>query len=141
MSNSKRFYKLTPSKEFGKYLRGLRIQNTELSQAEAARRVGLKPGQLNYIERGERAPNDILPLIKLAQLYHVSPDEIIRRAYWPQLLLLPLVAIIEPQELTSDLIEELQKGLEDNERQDLTKYIEKLLCKRSARRTGHLSTC
>lgn len=131
MSHSKRYYKLPPSKEFGDYLRGLREQNTKFSQAEAARRVGLRPGQLNYMEQGNRAPNETLPLIKLAQLYHVAPDEILRRAYWPQLLLLPLIAIIEPEKLSSDFIEELQKGLDDKERQELTQYIEELLCKRA----------
>jgi len=72
-----------------------------------------------------------LPLIKLAQLYHVAPDEILRRAYWPQLLLLPLISIIEPEKLTSDLIEELQKGLEIEERRELTQHIEELLSKRN----------
>ncbi|MBA7656213.1 hypothetical protein ES703_64128 [subsurface metagenome] len=131
MSRSKRYYKLTPSKEFGDYLRGLREQNGKLSQAEAARRVGLRPEQLNYLEQGIRAPNETLPLIKLAQLYHVAPDEILRRAYWPQLLLLPLISIIEPEKLTSDLIEELQKGLEIEERRELTQHIEELLSKRN----------
>jgi len=86
MSHSKRYFGLKPSKEFGAYLRGLREQNTDLSQAEAARRVGLSPEQLNYFEQGTRAPRDP-PLIKLAQLYHVSPQEVLRRAYWPQFIL------------------------------------------------------
>lgn len=131
MSHSKRYYKLSPSKEFGDYLRGLREQNTKFSQAEAARRVGLRPGQLNYMEQGNRAPNETLPLIKLAQLYHVAPQEVLRRAYWPQLIILPLIAIIEPERLSSDFIEELQKGLDDKERLELTQYIEELLGRRA----------
>ena len=130
MGYSKRYFGLKPSKEFGAYLRGLREQNTKLSQVEAAGRVSLSREALNAFEQGSRTPRETI-LIKLAQLYHVYPDEILRKAYWPQLLLLPLVSIIEPEKLPDNLIEELQKGLEMKERQKLTSYIEKLLCRRA----------
>ncbi|GAH18621.1 unnamed protein product, partial [marine sediment metagenome] len=110
---------------------GLREQNTQFSQAEAARLVGLKPAQLNYLEQGNRAPNETLPLIQLAQLYHVAPDEILRRAYWPQLILLPLVSILDLEELSNDLIEEIENGFERAERQELTHHIEELLRRRT----------
>ena len=130
MAHSKKYFGLKPSKQFGDYLRELRESNTNLSQAEAARRVGLSPEQLNYVEQGTRAPRD-LPLIKLAQLYKVSPDEVLRSAYWPQLVLLPLISIIEPEQLSKDLIEELEKGLAEEERREITQLIEELLHRRT----------
>lgn len=133
MVYSKRYFGLKPSKEFGNYLRGLREHNTKLNQAEAARLVSLSREALNAFEQGSRTPRETI-LIKLAQLYHVSPDEILRKVYWPQLLMLPIVSIIEPEKLSDKLIEELEKGLEVKERQKLTKYIEELLCSRSVPR-------
>lgn len=113
-------------------MRGLRENNTKLSQAKAARLADISPAQLNYIEQGQRAPNEVLPLIKLAQLYHVSPDEVLGRAYWPQLILIPLVSIIDPEQITDDLIEEIEKGFEQVEREKLTQFIEVLLRERVA---------
>lgn len=130
MSHSKKSFKRQPSKEFGDYLRTLREQKTDFTQSQAAQKIGLSPEQLNYFERGTRAPSDSI-LIKLAQLYRLSPDEVLRQAYWPQLILIPLIAIINPDQLSENLIKELEKGLEEKERQELTKQIENLLRKRS----------
>lgn len=130
MSHSKKYIKRQPSKEFGDYLRTLREQKTDLNQSQAAQKIGLSPEQLNYFEQGTRAPSDSI-LIKFAQLYRLPPDEVLRQAYWPQLILLPLIAIINPDQLSENLIKELEKGLEEKERQELTKQIENLLRKRS----------
>ena len=127
----KRYLGRQPSKEFGAYLRELREHNTQLNQAEAARQIEIKPEQLNYFEQGTRAPPDTI-LIKLARLYHVPPEEILARAYWPQLILLPLISIINPEQLSKELIEEIEKGLEEAERQELTQFIERLLHRRAA---------
>ncbi len=113
-------------KKFGEYLSRLRTQNTELSQTEAAMQLGLQRQELNQYEKGTRNPPDSL-LIRLAHLYHVPTAEVLERAYWPQLILLPLIAIIYPEQLSKNIIEELQKGLEEKERKQLTEYIEKLL--------------
>lgn len=130
MSHSKKSFRSPGSKDLGKYLTELREGRTRFTQAQAARQLGLSRQQLHHYESGRTTPPDPL-LIKIAQLYHVHPDEVLRKAYWPQLVLLPLVAIIEPTQLSEHLIEELEMGLEDTERQQLTHYIEELLRKRS----------
>lgn len=131
MSLSKRFLRREPSADFGQYLRELRVENTKLKKAEAARQLGLSPQQLHYYEKGRTSPPDPV-LIKLARLYHVPPDQVLRRAYWPQLILLPLVSILDPDQLSSALIEALEKGLEASERRELTQFIEDLLRRRLA---------
>ncbi|MBI4186656.1 MAG: helix-turn-helix transcriptional regulator [Chloroflexi bacterium] len=129
MRRSKRDRKQQPSDKFGAYLRRLRQNNTELSQVEAARRLGLSPQELNYYEKGTRVPSDPL-LTKLAHLYHVATAEVMEKAYWPQLVLLPLIAIIDPEQLSRDLIEDLERGLQEAERKEITRHIEELLRKR-----------
>ena len=131
MRKRNKYPKRQPSEKFGAYLRWLREKNTELSQAEAARQLGLSRQELNYYEKATRVPPYPL-LIRLAHLYHVATAEVLERAYWPQLVLLPLIAIIDPEQLPRDLIEELEKGLDAKERQELTQYIEELLCRRVA---------
>ncbi len=129
MRYPKKHFGLKPSVQFGDYLRGLREQNTTLSQAEAARRVGLSPVLYNGIEQGKKVARDLI-LIQLARLYHVPPDDVLKRAYWPQLVLLPLIAIIELEQFPQDFIEKLEKGLEQEERIEITLHIEQLLRKR-----------
>lgn len=119
-----------PSKKFGEYLRRLREDNTELSQTDAARQIGLSRQELNYYEKGTRVPPDAI-LTRLARLYHVATAEVLDRAYWPQLVLLPLIAIIDPEQLTRELIEELEKGLEEKERSEITQHIDELLRRRA----------
>lgn len=121
--------KREPSEKFGEYLRNLREQNTELTQAEAARQLSLSRHQLNQYESGTRVPPDGL-LVRIAHVYRFPTGEVLERAYWPQLVLLPLIAIIDPDQLNRDLIEELQKGLDEAERQELTKRVEELLRRR-----------
>jgi len=131
MRQLKRYSKRRPSVQFGAYLRELRENRTSLSQAEAARQLGLKRRQdLNYYEKGDRAPSDSL-LMNLAHLYHVPTAEVLERAYWPQLVLLPLIAIIDPEQLPRDFIEELEKGLEEEERIEITRHIKELLLRRA----------
>jgi transcriptional regulator with XRE-family HTH domain len=117
--------------EFGAYLTGLREDRTRLGTAAAAKELGFKDRQqLDNYETGRTKPPDSI-LIKLARLYNVRPDDVLRRAHWPQLILLPLVSIIDPEQLPNDLIEEVEKGLKKAERQKLTQYIKELLCKRN----------
>ena len=130
MEHSKRRLGRQPSKQFGKYLRYLREHYTDLSQAQAARKALLRPEELNYFEQGNRVAPDYT-LIKLAQLYKVPPNEILGRAYWPQLMLLPLAGIVEPDKLSKEVIEALEKGLDEADREQLTRFIERLLRKRT----------
>jgi len=120
-----------PYETFGKYIKELRQKKAKLKGAEAARKLGLKNRQqLSNYERGRTLPSGPL-LIELAKIYNCPPEEVLEKAYWPQMILLPLVAIIDPEQLSRDLIEQIEKGLEEAERQELTKYIEKLLSRRS----------
>lgn len=123
--------KRQPSKKFGEYLAWLRQHNTDLNQSEAAKLLDLNNRQeLNYYEKGVRVPPHHL-LIRLANLYHVATAEVLEMAYWPQLVLLPLIAIIDPEHLSKDIIEELEKGLKEQERKEITQHIEELLQRRS----------
>ena len=121
--------KRQPSVKFGAYLRWLREHNTEFSQADAAKLLGLTRQELNYYEKGTRVPSDPL-LTRLAHFYHVATAEVLERAYWPQLVLLPLIAIVDPDQLSRDFIEALEEGLRENERKEITQHIEKLLRRR-----------
>lgn len=113
--------------DFGKYLTALREEKAKLGTAAAAEELGLRNRQqLDHYETGRTKPPDPI-LIKMAQLYHVAPDEVLRKAHWPQLILLPLVSIIDPERLSRDLIEEIERGLGKVERQKLTQYVEELL--------------
>jgi transcriptional regulator with XRE-family HTH domain len=119
--------KLTPG--FGEYLRRLREDNTEYIGAEAARKLEISRQELHSYEKGSRMPSYPM-LLRMARLYHRPSAEVLERAYWPQLVLLPLIAIVDPEQLSRDLIEELEKGLRDDERQEITQRIKKLLRRR-----------
>jgi len=101
-----------------------------MSTSAAARRLRLRDRQqLDHYETGRTVP-PLLILIRLAELYKVPREEVIARAYWPQLILLPLTALIEPDQLPDYLVEEIEKGLEEAERRELTEFIESLLRRR-----------
>jgi transcriptional regulator with XRE-family HTH domain len=117
------------SKNIGPYLRQIR-ENTEFSQAWVAEKLGLKRQELNYYEQGTRIPSEGL-LVRLAHLYRVPTGEVLERAYWPQLVLLPLIAIVEPEKLSREMIDELEKGLKEEERKEMTSFVERLLQRRT----------
>jgi len=118
--------------KFGEYLLNLREQYTTLSQAEAARKLGLKNRQqLHYYEIGRSLPPTPI-LIALAQLYHVAPELLLEKAYWPQLTILPLVSLVNTEALSPDLVEALEKGLVEEERRELTTFVAGLLGRRQA---------
>lgn len=117
--------------EFGAYLTGLRKERAKLSAAQAARDLEFNNRQRLYnYEIGPTIPPDSV-LIKMARLYRVAPDEILRRAHWPQLIILPLVSIIDPEQLTKDIIQEIEQGLQRAERQKLTQYIAEIIQERN----------
>jgi transcriptional regulator with XRE-family HTH domain len=127
----KNYSKRQPSAHFGAYLKELRENRTPFSQAEAARQLELSTKQeLNNYEKGTRMPSYPL-LLRIAHLYHCPTAEVLERAYWPQLVLLPLIAIVDPEQLSRDLVEEIEKGLQDDERRKITQHIKKLLRKRA----------
>ena len=110
--------------DFGFYLKDLR-KHRGLKQKQVARELGLKPECLSMIESGRRrAPDELL--IQLAKKYRVPLEELLRRKYWPQLLL--LTGIINPTELVTDL----RKDLHPEEVEEVTRYIAFLLLRRAA---------
>ena len=64
------------NEDFGSLLRRLRGR---VSLREVTRRTGVSSSYLSQIERGEKRPGANL-LRKLADLYRVDPDDLIRRA-------------------------------------------------------------
>jgi transcriptional regulator with XRE-family HTH domain len=114
------------SPQFGAYLKRLRENNTDYIQAEAARQLDISRQELNFYEKGTRVPSYPL-LLRIAHLYHRPTAEVLERAYWPQLVLLPLIAIVDPGQLSRGLIEELERGLRDDEKREITKLVKRLL--------------
>lgn len=132
MTDKRRHYGRKPSTEFGDCLKQWRDE-AQLTLEEAASKLGFKckkpEAYLSQIERGHKPiPDEVL--VNVARVYHVSPDKVLGKAYWPQLILLPLIAIVDPEQLPKDHIEELQKGLKEEERREITQRIEKLLISR-----------
>jgi transcriptional regulator with XRE-family HTH domain len=127
---SKGYSKRELAINFGEYLKMLRENNTNYIQAEAARQLEISRQELNFYEKGTRVPSYPM-LLRIAHLYHRPTAEVLERAYWPQLVLLPLIAIVDPEQLSRDLIEELEKGLQDDEKRKITKLVKKLLRERA----------
>jgi transcriptional regulator with XRE-family HTH domain len=123
-----------PSKEFGECLKTWRVKRG-LSQEQAARCLGIAgvdpAAYLSLIESGQKAlPDDVLP--KVSEVYDIHPDEVLRRSYWPQLVLLPLFAIVDMKQVTNDIIDAMEKGFRDAERRELTEKIKEILSRRNA---------
>lgn len=117
-------------RDFGRYLKGLR-KDQGLTQEKIGYALGITGGEVSLIEKGERPISDE-SLIRLAEKYGVLLEEMLRKKYWPQLIFLPLIYIINPEQLPKDLVEELvEGGLKEEERRELTQQIEKLLRRQS----------
>ena len=116
--------------DFGLYLKELRERpGKKKTQTEVEDHLDIKQGCLSLIESGDRLVSDGL-LVELANEYDVPPEAVLRERYWPQLFLLSFVAIIDPKQLSRELIEELEKGFEEAEQRDFTRYIAVLLHRR-----------
>lgn len=116
--------------KFGAYITDLRIK-VHMGMAEAAKELGFRDRQrlANY-ERGRTIPR-YPTLLKIAQLYKVPLDEIVRKAYWPQLILLPIDFLVNVDKLSSeDFIMQIENGLHKAEREELTQVIEEILHRR-----------
>lgn len=55
-----------------------RREEYDLTQAELAKRIGVTPSYVNYVESGTRIPS-VPVLIKLADALNISTDEILGR--------------------------------------------------------------
>lgn len=136
MRSKHRNYGRKASKDFGHYLRKWR-KEAGLTLEQAAPLLGLKckraEGYLSRFETGER-PIPEEALLKVPRVYNRSAEEVLRRAYLPQLPLDLLTAIMEPTELPKgieDYLEELEKKLEEKEKRELTRYAAFLLLRRA----------
>jgi len=122
-------HKRNPKRErtlLGQYLMALRKKKTGMNCSQAAKQLGFKNRQnLDNYETDVQPPDSIL--IKIARLYRVPPDEVLRKAHWPQLILVPIVSIIDPERLPDNFIKEIERGLNEKERAELTRCIQSLL--------------
>lgn len=135
MKPKRRNYGRKASKEFGEYLTKWR-EDADLTLEQAAPLLGIEckhpEGYLSQVETGQR-PIPETALLNVPKVYKVQPEEVLRRAYWPQMYLSLLTAIMEPTELSKgieDFLEELEKELEENEKRELTRYAAFLLLRR-----------
>jgi len=115
--------------DFGSRLRDMR-KNRSLTLGKVAGVLETSSGRLAMVEKGDRPMPDEW-LEPLAHEYGVQLEDLVRMKYWPQLILLPLIAIVNTDQLSRDIIEALEKGLEEGERRELTQFIEELLGGRS----------
>jgi transcriptional regulator with XRE-family HTH domain len=128
-------YGRKPSKDFGDYLRKWR-EDASLTLEQAAPLLGLEckraEGYLSQIETGKKAIPEAV-LLNVPRVYKVPAEEVLRRAYWPQMYLSLLTAIMEPTELPKsieDFLEDIEKRLEEKEKRELTRYAALLLLRR-----------
>jgi transcriptional regulator with XRE-family HTH domain len=120
-------YGRKPSKEFGEWLKQCR-KDASLTLEDAAKRLGItskKPGSyLTMIEKGQRAIPDAA-LLNVHAVYNLSQEEVLRRAYWPQLPLPMLTAVMELSVLTkldNEHFGDLGEILNDEDKVELTRY-------------------
>lgn len=135
MGSRRKHYGREASQEFGTHLTNWR-KNAKLKLKEAAYLLGLggkSPGcYLSQIEHG-RKPIPEAALLNVPRVYNVPAEEVLRRAYWPQLCLSLLTAIMEPTALPrgiEDYLEELERELEEQEKRELTRYAAFLVLRR-----------
>lgn len=122
MNNQNSSSKRVQRGEFGGYLRGL-IKKHWKRQKEAATDLGISAETLSHILSGRNTVPDNL-LIIVSEKCGIPLEEILRMKYWPQLLL--LTGIVDPKELTKNIVEEL----DEQELVELTRYAAFLLLRR-----------
>jgi transcriptional regulator with XRE-family HTH domain len=135
MANKRRCYGRKASADFGDDLRKWR-EAANLTQEEAAPLLGLggksPAAYLSQIEKGHKAiPEEAL--LNVPKVYNQPAEEILRRAYWPQLYLSLLTAIMEPTALPKgieDYLKEIEDELEEKERRELARYAAFLILQR-----------
>ena len=120
-------YGRKPSKEFGEWLKQCR-KDALLTLEDAAKRLGItskKPGSyLTMIEKGQRAIPDAV-LLNVSAVYNVSQEEVLQKAYWLQLALPMLTAVVELSALakgTDEHFKNLREILSDEDKIELTRY-------------------
>ena len=135
MTTKRRHYGRQASKDFGDKLKRWR-EKAHLTLDQAAPLLGLEckhpEGYLSQIETGSK-PIPEVALLNVPKVYDIPAEEVLRRAYWPQLHLSLLTAIMAPTELPKgieDYLKDLEKELEETEKRELTRYAAFLLLRR-----------
>lgn len=127
------------SPDFGKWLRQLR-KGTGQTLDEAAEGLGLegkaRVSYLSQIERGKK-PVPWKVLVNISSFYpEVSDEEVLQRAYSPQLHLPMLNSILKGQALSNSIdkfLEQMEIEFKDYEKKKLTEYAQLLILGR-----GHI---
>jgi transcriptional regulator with XRE-family HTH domain len=93
--------------ELGKYLTFIRVSQGK-TQQEIAERIGMSRSRVCRIERGQRVRKCLRGFIlyQLARAYDAPIDDVLKKANWPQLLL-----IDTNEQEKQDLIRYLRKNL------------------------------
>jgi len=93
--------------ELGEYLTYMRVSQGK-TQQEIAERIGMSRSRICRIERGQRVRQCLRGFIlyQLAKAYEAPIDEVLKKANWPQLLLM---------------------NTNEEERQDLIRYLKENL--------------
>ena len=121
-------YGRKPSIEFGEWLKQCR-KDASLTLEDAAKRLGItskKPGSyLTMIEKGQRAIPDAV-LLNVPAVYKVSHEEVLQKAYWLQLPLPILTAVVELSaftKVTEEHFENLGEILNEEDKAELIRYV------------------
>jgi len=140
MARKRRYYGRISSETFGPTLRAWR-QAADLNLEKAAKRLGIEcksPGAyLSQIERGQRTVPDKV-LRNVSNVYKITPEEVFRQAYSPQLHFPILDAVMKPTALPKDIEDqliELEKQLDDQDKRDLIHYAAFLILRRGQIKT------
>jgi transcriptional regulator with XRE-family HTH domain len=132
MGSGRNNYGRKASKEFGTNLRQWR-EDADLRLDNAARKLGLtmkKPGAyLSMIETGQR-PIPHIVLQNIPEVYGISPEKVMMRAYWPQLRF-PILDAVEMSSALSTAVEEylaeIEKKLDEDQKKELMQFAAFLL--------------
>lgn len=135
MAKRRKYYGRRSSEEFGLCLKAWR-KNAKLTLHDAAIRLGLEckspEAYLSQIERGQRPIPERL-LINVSNVYTIPAEEVLKEAYSPQLTLPILAAVTKPTALPKqieDYLRDLEKELEDKDKEELAHYAGFLLVRR-----------
>ena len=135
MKGKRSHYGRRISKHFGKDLRRWR-EEASLTLAQAAPKLGLKgksPGAyLSQIERGKKPVPEVV-LLNVARAYNRSAEEVLKKAYHPQLPLPFLTAMMDLNvswEDVEEYLKETKAEFEDEEKKEIINYATFLLVRR-----------
>lgn len=125
------------SDDFRTHLKSWRTRDeVKLTQAEAAPQLGLKckcaAAYLSQIETGKKPVPEVV-LLNVSKVYNIPEEEVLRQAYWPQLHLPFLTAMMGTNVLweeIEDYLKELETEFKEEEKREILQYATFLLLRR-----------